>query len=54
MSGSAAAEEVEIALATASEVERFRHMLGGGPALAGPRAAKAAVDRVRLWALARR
>jgi nicotinamide-nucleotide amidase len=51
--GSAAAGEIEIALATESGVERFRHMLGGGTALAGPRAAKAAIDRVRLWSLAR-
>jgi nicotinamide-nucleotide amidase len=45
--------EIEVALATDANAESFRHMLGGGPFLAGSRAAKFAIDRVRLWALAR-
>jgi nicotinamide-nucleotide amidase len=45
--------EIEVTLVADTGVEQFRHMLGGGPFLAGSRAAKFAIDRVRLWALAR-
>jgi nicotinamide-nucleotide amidase len=40
--------EIEIAVVTDAATESFRHMLGGGPFLAGPRAAKFAIDQVRL------
>jgi nicotinamide-nucleotide amidase len=39
---------IDIALASAAGVERVEHLLGGGPDLALARAAKAAVDFVRL------
>ena len=45
--------EIEVALVTDAGTQRFRHMLGGGPFLAGSRAAKFAIDQVRRWALAR-
>ncbi len=40
-------EAVDVAVASASGVERSEHMLGGGPTLALARAAKAAIDMVR-------
>ena len=43
---------IDICLATPRGETLFEHMLGGGPTLAAARAAKAAVDQVRLWALA--
>lgn len=43
---------VEIWLATPRGATRIEHMLGGGAMLAGSRAAKAAIDQARLWALA--
>jgi nicotinamide-nucleotide amidase len=39
---------LDILLATPAGVERIEHMLGGGPALACSRAAKTAIDLVRL------
>jgi nicotinamide-nucleotide amidase len=42
---------VDICLVTPRGPVRIEHMLGGGATLAGSRAAKSAIDRVRLWAL---
>ncbi len=43
---------LQICLATPRGATRIEHMLGGGAMLAGSRAAKAAIDQARLWALA--
>jgi nicotinamide-nucleotide amidase len=43
---------VAICLATPRGATCIEHMLGGGATLAGSRAAKAAIDQARLWALA--
>ena len=43
---------VDLCLATPRGPVRIEHMLGGGATLAGSRAAKSALDRARLWALA--
>jgi len=40
--------EIEIALATPAGIESAVHVMGGGPDLAGGRAARAALDMVRL------